>query len=139
MNGNTRQSYHCFVFGKSQYREKDVLQTFAWISSNSAALFPLLLRASPTLLLECAQSTALCLPCCVPKVCRCRNNSHHRRLTISFTDTFLCCQLCSPAERKSKQMYGKIRIVKSRHFHMRLHVSNFGIQFLSRNIKVFSS
>ena len=42
----------------------------------------------------------------------------------------------SPAEWKSKQMYGKIQIV-TRHFpfRMQLNASNFGIQFLSRKLK----
>ena len=35
-------------------------------------------------------------------------------------------------------MFGKIKIV-TRRFRMRLHASNFGIQFLSRNFKVINS
>ena len=36
----------------------------------------------------------------------------------------------------NRKMYGKIQIV-TRHFRRRLHVSDFGVQFLSRNIKSF--
>ena len=36
------------------------------------------------------------------------------------------------------KMYGKIQII-TRRFRTRLHASNFGIQFFSRNIKVFIS
>ena len=38
----------------------------------------------------------------------------------------------------NREMYGKTQIV-TRRFRMRLHASNFSIQFHSRNIKVFSS
>ena len=34
----------------------------------------------------------------------------------------------------NRKLYGKTQIL-TRRFHMRLHASNFGIQFLSRNIK----
>ena len=63
-------------------------------------------------------------------------SSHDRNLNFSIHFSVVSC--VSPAERKSKQMYRKIQVV-TRRFRMRLHASNFGIQFLSRNIKVANS
>ena len=56
-------------------------------------------------------------------------SSHNLNLPIHFS--IVSC--VSPAQRKSKQMCGKIQIV-TRRFRMQLHDSNFGIPLFSRNL-----
>ena len=59
-----------------------------------------------------------------------------RLVTIYHLQFFVVCVL--PAQKKIKHRQQETEIV-TRRFRMRLRTSNFSIQFLSRNNKVFNS